>query len=91
VVVLRDGRRERIATGQELLGEVSWSPDGKRLLAPAANALDPSAIVDPNRPAAPPTLLPIAFDTTWPTGSPQWSGVAGQTAPPTALRVGLDR
>jgi Tol biopolymer transport system component len=91
ILVLRDGQRLRIATGQDLLGEVSWSPDGSRLLAAAANTLDPSAIVVPSRPAAAPTLLPIAFDTTWPTGSPQWSAVGGASPPRGAFGAGLDR
>ncbi|HET7093724.1 MAG TPA: hypothetical protein VFI22_09610 [Thermomicrobiales bacterium] len=80
VVVLRDGRRERIPTGKDLLGELTWSPDGTRLLAPAGNALDGSAIIDPDRPAARPALLSIAFDTTWPTGTPQWSAASGDPA-----------
>ncbi|HEU5430360.1 MAG TPA: hypothetical protein VFU81_01785, partial [Thermomicrobiales bacterium] len=84
VTIVRSGRQERIPTGQELLGEVSWSPDGSRLLAPAANPLDSSIIVEPDHPAAPPTPLPIAFDSTWPTGTPQWSPLAAGRSPRTA-------
>ncbi|HEU0114584.1 MAG TPA: hypothetical protein VFQ80_07905 [Thermomicrobiales bacterium] len=90
VVVIRAGRRERMATGQDLLGEVSWSPGGAFLLAPAANSLDPAAIVDPSEPAAAPRLLPIAFDTTWPTGTPQWSAATGSSTSPGGFGAALD-
>lgn len=89
-VVLRDsaGGTRRIDTRRFLSGALTWSPAGDALLAVAADPADPSARIEPAA-AEPVQDVPLAYDTEWPTGTPQWA--ASAKAPPAAVAgVGLD-
>ena len=94
-VVVREanGEETRVETDAFVSGALTWSPDGRALLAVAADPNQSSLIVDFG--ADEPTLTPlqIVYDTIWPTGTPQWSPTipAVPPAPPSVAGTGLDR
>ena len=73
VIQERGGQETRVEARSYLSGALSWSPDGRALLAVAADPDQPSAIVELGDDGPSLSDLPVTYDADWPTGTPQWS------------------
>lgn len=70
-----------------LSGDLTWSPDGRALLAVAASPADASSIIELGRNLGQQTYLALAYDPLPYTGPPQWSPVFA-APPPGPATVG---
>lgn len=71
-----------------LSGDLTWSPDGRALLAAAADPAEASSIIELGRNLGQQTPFALAYDPLPYTGPPQWSAVLPAPAPAPATTGG---